>query len=594
MGLDAADFHYLTILRELEKEAALLEGRKATSERRQVNRANGAFRDLFLRLTEKPDWANITLALKISSEQLLETELASAKVLRELTEGRPTLARLAAGDWPPVVPAPRMVERFTALTIASHAENPQIALAEHAETAFRHAVLPALAWGLVGHLYEQPEHLRPATQQALARHFRGKPQPHRVELSLEGAGTDEHVPFVYLRLVEAWFKMLASPSPWRVSPENLAAARSELATLLERPLTDLDTHLWSTLGEHYTGQLVGSQRARVVDKASAHSPGSAGFIRERLQLFAAANAPGLSPFRSLTERNLPRANATTFAAEDPKPAQPREAGVEACGAAFWLARACFGRHVGDQTLNPAADKASERVLLLLLRAAALLKDEPALRLTCVRYAAGFATNPRYVRSSLVLDLQKRLVDLYAAHTEHRSSLVELFKGRIAWQYWRAGLLKSPKLALHHYAAALRDHRHERHGFDAEAPVHFFPELIVLLRQSAKRMKREKHTLAAVDFITQRNYGIYFDVERETKMIDAGFEEFTDFKQACVDELFRRKRSEARELSDVAETDWEEQTDYAEMMEATYVGARSFQSLISDLQSSAGMTIKRKR
>ena len=47
MGLDAADFHYLTILRELEKEAALLEGRKATSERRQVNRANGAFRDLF-------------------------------------------------------------------------------------------------------------------------------------------------------------------------------------------------------------------------------------------------------------------------------------------------------------------------------------------------------------------------------------------------------------------------------------------------------------------------------------------------------------------------------------------------------------------
>jgi hypothetical protein len=108
------------------------------------------------------------------------------------------------------------------------------------------------------------------------------------------------------------------------------------------------------------------------------------------------------------------------------------------------------------------------------------------------------------------------------------------------------------------------------------------------------MKREEHTLAAVDFITQRNYGIYFDVERETKMIDAGFEEFTDFKQACVDELFRRKRSEARELSDVAETDWEEQPDYAEMMEATHVGARSFQSLISDLQSSAGMTIKRKR
>jgi hypothetical protein len=447
---------------------------------------------------------------------------------------------------------------------------------------------------LVGHLYEQPEHLRAAAQQALARHFRAKPQPHRVELSLEGAEADEHVPFLYLRLVEAWFKMLASPSPWRVSPDSLTAVRVELATLLERPLTDLDTHLWSTLGEHYTGQLVGSQRARVVAKASAHSPGSAGFIRERLQLFAAATSRDLSPFRSLTERNLPRANGKTFAAEDPKPAQARAAGIEACGAAFWLARACFGRHVGDLTLNPAADKASERVLLLLLRAAALLKDEPTLRLTCVRYAAGFATNPRYVRSSLVLDLQKRLVDLYAAHAEQRSSLVDLFKGRIAWQYWRAGLLKSPKLALHHYAAALRDHRDEKHGFDAEAPVHFFPELIVLLGQSAKRLKREEHTLAAVDFITQRNYGIYFDVVREEKMIAAGFGEFTSFKQACFDQLVRRQRSEARKLSDLAETDWEEQADYAEMMEAAYPSARTFQSLISDVQSSIGMAIKRKR
>ena len=72
------------------------------------------------------------------------------------------------GDWPPLVPAARMVERFTALTIGKHAEDPASPLAEHAEEAFRLAVLPALAWGLVAHLYELSENLRADAQAALA------------------------------------------------------------------------------------------------------------------------------------------------------------------------------------------------------------------------------------------------------------------------------------------------------------------------------------------------------------------------------------------------------------------------------------------
>ena len=157
MPLEAEDFHYLTVLRELEKAVSRLHGRKATSDRRQTHRTATAFRTALPKLTEKGVGANLGVALQASAELLAETEAASAQVIRDLTETRPRLARLTTGEWPPMVPAARMVERFTALTIGKHAEDPASPLAEHAEEAFRLAVLPALAWGLVAHLYELPE-----------------------------------------------------------------------------------------------------------------------------------------------------------------------------------------------------------------------------------------------------------------------------------------------------------------------------------------------------------------------------------------------------------------------------------------------------
>ena len=124
MAYSTADFHYLTILRELEKETTRLERRRKSSERGSAHRTSRVFRDLFGELSEKLAGDDITLKLKASGEKLLETELASADLIRELTEGRPRLERIVAGDWPPVVPAPRMVERFTALTIGLHSEDP--------------------------------------------------------------------------------------------------------------------------------------------------------------------------------------------------------------------------------------------------------------------------------------------------------------------------------------------------------------------------------------------------------------------------------------------------------------------------------------
>lgn len=589
MPLEAEDFHYLTIVRELEKALARLDRKATRNDRRQTYRTTEAFRSALPKLSEKGVGANIAVALRASAELLAETEAASAQVIREQTEVRPRLARLAAGDWPPLVPAARMVERFTALTIGKHAEDPASPLAEHAEEAFRLAVLPALAWGLVAHLYELPENLRGDAQQALARHFRGKPQPYQTEIRL--SDEEEPLAFRYLRMVEGWLRVLEGESAWQLAPERVTGLRGELAKLLERRLTDLDTYLWGILGDHYTAQVAGSQRARVVAQASEHSRHSAGFLRNRLQLFAAANATGLRKFRLQTERNLPQAVAHKFAAEEEVPADPAAAGHEACGAAFWLARACFGHPTRVPTDHQL--KASKKVVLLLLRAAALLKEESDLRMTCVRYAAGFATNPRYVRAGLVLDLQERLVDLYAGLPGMRRSLANLFRGRIFWQRWQANLAPDPHKAVEYYGAALREHRHAEHGFDGEAPVHFFPELQVLLQQVRKRKGRELRTLEVVDFITQRNYGIYFDIENEEKMLLTGLEAYDDFKTDCLKRLRKRLKATSLKNETIEAADWESLGDTAQLLAEMDEDSDRYRTLVNDLLSIPGVRFRKK-
>jgi hypothetical protein len=232
--------------------------------------------------------------------------------------------------------------------------------------------------------------------------------------------------------------------------------------------------------------------------------------------------------------------------------------------------------------------------LLLLRAAVHLKHDAQLQLTCVRYAAGFATNPRYVRSGAVLDNQERLVDLYAKMPGARRSLTQLFRGRIAWQDWKAGRAESPQSALNHYAAALKEHNHAEHGFDAEAPIHFFPELIVLLDQSRKRKTREVSTLRTVDFITQRNYGIYFDIETEEQMITAGLKEYADFKAMVLGKLKERRRMKLGASDALGGKDPELLPIYQEVIDAEFPSAPDYREYVADLLSMPGVTIRRSR
>jgi hypothetical protein len=147
-------------------------------------------------------------------------------------------------------------------------------------------------------------------------------------------------------------------------------------------------------------------------------------------------------------------------------------------------------------------------------------------------------------------------------------------------------------ALNHYAAALREHAHPEQGFDAEAPVHFFPELIVLLNQAQKRKIREESTLRAVDFITQRNYGIYFDVITEEKMITAGLKEFAYYKAQNVQKFKEVAKKAGAPVQDA--TDFEGQPAYQAAVDELHPSAPGYREHIADLQSMPGMTIRRGR
>jgi hypothetical protein len=537
------EFHYMSVLRGLELEAGRLKGGAPESTSRQPV---GRLMDVFSQAKQKlaqvrvARGEKISLNLKFKRDNQLKTEQAIVKNLRKLTEDwQPTdESRHLAGEWPPVIPVSRMVERFTALAIGLHAENPRAPFSDNAAAAFKTAVAPALAWGLMIRLYELPEQLREATQSKLVERLLDDRTPGAAEVSLGDEG-HRKVRFPALRLVEAWHKLFASGSPCPLSAVQIRALREDLAARFRLPLGELDTRLWQELGGLYISTLAGSDRARAVAQAA----GNAAFVRDRLVLFSAAMKAEVQDFRLRTEHQLNGAVQQSFVCEQPDAPDREKAGLEACGAAFWLARACFAKHG-----LPNEDAASARTLVLLLRAAVMLRHQPDWMATCVRYAAGFATNPRYTRSGVVLDFQTKLVDLYAKTPRARQALVEQFRGRIAWQQWKAGREDGAKArALLHYMKALELHDQGGDGLDSEGPVHFFPELVVLLGQ-ADDGKRAAEDLATVDFITQRNYGIYFDIKAEESAIVAGLKEYARRQEDVAVLLAKLAKDQAAQVA----------------------------------------------
>ena len=571
---DPQDFHYMSVLRQLELEAGILKGgRRESSERQGVNRLMTIFGEAKqkLALVRVSQGEKISLNLKFSRESQLEVEQAIIANLRSLTEDPESI-----GEWPPRIPIGRMVERFTGTAIGLHSENPREAFATSVTAAFEKAVIPALAWGLMVRLYELPEDLRGATQPRLADRLLNEETPSVTEVSLGGEGYRK-VALPYLRLVEAWFKLLAEGKLCALPAAVRTRLRRNLADRFRLPLGELDTLLWHELGALYAASTAGSERARAITLAG----GDAAFMRERLALFAAAMRDEIQDFRLLTEHRPDEAVQRAFACEAENPAARHEAGLEACGAAFWLARASFGKH-GDQH----ADAASARALLLLLRAAVMLRDKPDQAATCLRYAAGFATNPRYTRSALVIAFQHKLVELYERNPLARKALVEQFRGRIAWQEWKAGNKAAKVVALDRYMQALELHDKGDQGLDAEGPIHFFPELVVLLGQDTEQGKRAEPDLRTVDYITQRNYGIYFDIEKEERLINAGLEEYRSLQahlaqeRAKADKDQARRQEEARDEEDALSDDLGPDIQLEQLLKKS--DHRKYQALIRQL------------
>lgn len=524
------DFHYMSVLRQLEIEAGVLKGgRRKSAGRQGVNRMVAIFGEAKRRLAlvKVSQGEKISLNLKFSRENQLKVEHEIIANLRRLTE-EPE----AIGEWPPRIPVGRIVERFTATAIGLHAENPREAFAQCLATAFEKAVLPALAWGLMIRLYELPEELRASTQAKLVERLLDGEAAGVTEVALGGEAYRK-VSIPYLRMAEAWFRLCGEGKLCALPHDVRARLRGLLADRFRLNLGELDTLLWHELGALYVPAIGGSERARAVALAG----GSAAFMRERLALFDAAHREEVQDFRLLTEQRPDEAVKRAFACEQENPPARVEAGLEAGGAAFWLARACFGKHG-----RPHADAASARTLLLLLRAAVMLRERPELAATCLRYAAGFATNPRYTRSGLVIDFQSRLVELYARDPLARPALVAHFRGRLAWQRWQAGDKTAKAKALDHYMRALELHDQGSQGLDAEGPIHFFPELVVLLGQDSGQGKRAEPDLRTVDLITQRNYGIYFDIEKEERLITAGLEEYRSQQAFLAQERAREERA----------------------------------------------------
>lgn len=537
---DPQDFHYMSVLRQLEIEAGVLRGgRRRSAGRQGVNRMVALFDEAKRRLAlvKVSRGEKISLNLKFSRDNQLKVEQEVIANLRRLTE-EPE----ATGEWPPRIPVGRMVERFTGTAIGLHSENPREAFATSVAAAFEKAVLPALAWGLMVRLYELPEELRTATQAKLVERLLNEDAAGVTEVALGGEAYRK-VAIPYLRMAEAWFRLCAEGKLCALPAAVRTRLRRNLADRFRLPLGELDTLLWHELGALYAASTAGSERARAIALAG----GDAAFMRERLALFDAARREESQDFRLLTEQRPDEAVKRPFACEQENPPARIEAGLEAAGGAFWLARACFGKHG-----RPHADAASARTLLLLLRAAVMLRERPELAATCLRYAAGFATNPRYTRSGLVIDFQARLVELYARDPRARPALVEQFRGRLAWQRWQAGDKAAKPQALDHYMQALALHDKGDQGLDAEGPIHFFPELVVLLGQDSAQGKRAEPDLRTVDFITQRNYGIYFDIEKEERLIAAGLAEYRSQQAYLAQERAREAQARTSRPADTAD------------------------------------------
>jgi hypothetical protein len=192
--------------------------------------------------------------------------------------------------------------------------------------------------------------------------------------------------------------------------------------------------------------------------------------------------------------------------------------------------------------NPQYDEAS-RLVTELLALGATCAANPDERILCLRFRAGYSTNPRYYRSRYVIKNARRFVRGYEDTPGAKSGLSDLFMARLFWQLSQSEAIADTRetarqQANRFFIAALNAIEGDK--MDSEAPIHLFPEIMVALHaqlenKKGKVSKNNGGSLALLDYLAQRGFGIYFDAPTEAAAIDAGCRQFAEAQKPDPDD-----------------------------------------------------------
>lgn len=534
------DFTYLSVLRELEKEVARLAGKEATKAGADLTRANNWFKGtvggLLSFATGKIAGGSKVIArsLGVTSQAIKSSEEARLRHLSAWTQSHTRYEVGKATTWPPLIPIGLTVERFVGTAIGLHSESPDEPFSSHVQSSLADTVAPALAWGLWCQLRLVPESTRPKITEGIKASIMSPAaelsDPAKVTANGDPQSTAE---IAYLRLLHGWVGILQQrKADWALAADTIRSFRLQVLQQFEGYCEDPKSSISELLFTHYGATDQGSERARVVAMVHRRSPNSGAFLQSRLSLLSGAYLPELEHFRRLLASRPAEALDEAEKLLGNEEALQGNFGELACGRAFWLARFTYGRHQSAGMLEP---RASSLTLKLLQRAANSFKDDEK-RAYCLRFAAGYATNPRYFRSEFVLQAQNDCIKDYVREPLHRPKLAEMFKARVAWQCQASSKgrknTQQAKEAARFYNRALDGAMASSKGLDSEAPVHLFPELYVFLNTFSDHSSAgNKKVLAVIDHVVQHNYGIYFDAEIEEKLIKAGIAQFREWYEA---------------------------------------------------------------
>jgi len=515
------EFNYLEVLRNLEislKEKNYTKNVPLTA-KNKLARASQIFRkpiDLISNATQKLSQGDkkIFQSLKFTAQRLEETERSILKNINNWTNHPNTTSQKLTQNWPPIIPVGRMTECFVALTIGLQSENPDKDISDCIAVSFKETINPALAWGIICNLNNQPNYQSEPLLKIISEKIVNIVNSPDFELVYD----NEKIDLPYLNLISAWFNLLKK---YKLSDDEIINLERNLSVLIKDNFDEIVKILWQNLSTQYSPSIHSTDRAKAVLHASKFSGNNqSAFINSRFVLLQAAQNIEAIKFRNKIDKDLRIAlkDAESFLNK----IQSDNTTTQACGMAFWLAKKCY-RAVGKikSIDEDDYDRASE-VVVKLLDYGYKNSVNSEQRNLCLRYIAGFATNPRYWRSKKLVSHQAEMVSKYEQDPLSRKCLVHSFKARVAWY----NSIKEPhkfKLSecFEHYFKATSNWKDQRNGLDSEAPIHLFPEIAVLLLEESKDHKNRENPLKIIDFILERQFGIYFDKDKEHEDIFRG-------------------------------------------------------------------------